>query len=198
MEDESLYVTKCQAGDTAAFGDLYDYYIDKIYRFVYYKTFVKEVAEDITSDVFHRALIKINSFDVKKGVFSAWLYRIARNAVIDYYRSQKFDVPLEDVFEIGTDDRTPETIDALSGLSKVTEYLETLTPKQREIITLRVWEEMSYQEIASVVGGTEDSVKMAFSRGIRDLREKCGDISPIALFLACGAVAETLLFTDFT
>src|SRR3990167_9293693 len=81
MEDESSYVTKCQAGDTVAFGVLYDYYIDKIYRFVYYKTFVKEVAEDITSDVFHKALVKINSFDSSKGVFSAWLYRIARNAL---------------------------------------------------------------------------------------------------------------------
>jgi len=198
MEDESSYVTKCQAGDTVAFGVLYDYYIDKIYRFVYYKTFVKEVAEDITSDVFHKALVKINSFDSSKGVFSAWLYRIARNAVIDYYRSQKFDVPLEDVFEVGAEDRTPESIDALSGLAKVTEYLETLNAKQREIITLRVWEEMSYQEIAAVVGGTEDSVKMAFSRGIRDLREKCGDVSPLTVFLACGAAVESLRFIDFT
>src|SRR3990167_9477777 len=172
MEDESSYVTKCQAGDTVAFGVLYDYYIDKIYRFVYYKTFVKEVAEDITSDVFHKALVKINSFDSSKGVFSAWLYRIARNAVIDYYRSQKFDVPLEDVFEVGAEDRTPESIDALSGLAKVTEYLETLNAKQREIIPLRVWEEMSYQEIAAIVGGTRRQCKDGvFTRYPRPPRE---------------------------
>ncbi len=198
MEDDALYVSRCKAGDTEAFGVLYDRYIDKIYRFVFYKTFVKEVAEDITSDVFHKALQKINSFEADKGVFSAWIYRIARNNVIDYYRSQKGDVPLEDVFDVGFDERTPESLDAIAALDKVHVYLETLSSKQREIITLRVWEELSYREIAEIVGGTEDSVKMAFSRSIRELREKCGPISPLLLFVAVGLTEQALLFHDFT
>lgn len=193
MEDDSLYTARCQLGDTEAFGVLYDRYIDKIYRFVYYKIFVKEVAEDITSDVFHKALLKIGSFDSEKGTFSAWIYRIARNSVIDHYRTNKSEVSIEDVFDVGVDERTAEALDAISDLKKVTTYLETLSAKQREIITLRVWEEMSYKEIAALVGGSEDSVKMAFSRGIRDLREKCGPISILTLFLACVPVS-TLLF----
>ena len=198
MEDDSLYVSRCQEGDIEAFGVLYDRYIDKIYRFVFYKTFVKEVAEDITSDVFHKALQKINSYEADKGVFSAWIYRIARNNVIDYYRSQKGDVPLEDVFDVGFDERTPESLDAIAALDKVNVYLETLSSKQREIITLRVWEELSYREIAEIVGGTEDGVKMAFSRSIRELREKCGPISPLLLFVAVGFSEQALLFHDFT
>ena len=198
MEDDSLYVSRCQEGDTEAFGVLYDRYIDKIYRFVFYKTFVKEVAEDITSDVFHKALQMINSYEADKGVFSAWIYRIARNNVIDYYRSQKGDVPLEDVFDVGFDERTPESLDAIAALDKVNVYLETLSSKQREIITLRVWEELSYREIAEIVGGTEDGVKMAFSRSIRELREKCGPISPLLLFVAVGFSEQALLFHDFT
>ena len=165
---------------------------------IFYKTFVKEVAEDITSDVFHKALQKIQSYDTQKGVFSAWLYRIARNNVIDYYRTQKADVPLEDVFDVGFDERTSESLDAIAALDKVQTYLETLSAKQREIITLRVWEELSYKEIAAIVGGSEDSVKMAFSRSIRDLREKCGPISPLCLFVAKGLLSSTLLFHDFT
>lgn len=198
MEDDALYVSRCKAGDTEAFGVLYDRYIDKIYRFVFYKTFVKEVAEDITSDVFHKALQKIGSYEEDKGVFSAWIYRIARNNVIDYYRSQKGDMPLEDVFDVGFDERTPESLDAIAALDKVQEYLKTLNAKQREIITLRVWEELSYREIAEIVGGTEDGVKMAFSRSIRDLREKCGPISPLLLFAAVGLSYQALLFHDFT
>ncbi len=198
MEDDVLYVNRCKAGDTEAFGVLYDRYIDKIYRFVFYKTFVKEVAEDITSDVFHKALQKINSYEADRGVFSAWIYRIARNNVIDYYRSQKGDVPLEDVFDVGFDERTPESLDAIAALDKVNVYLETLSSKQREIITLRVWEELPYLEIAEIVGGTEDSVKMAFSRSIRELREKCGPISPLLLFVAVGFSEQALLFHDFT
>jgi RNA polymerase sigma-70 factor, ECF subfamily len=197
MDDDSVYTAKVQLGNTDAFGVLYDRYLDKIYRFIYYKTFSKEVAEDLTSDVFHKALTKIGSFDNEKGNFSAWLYRIARNSVIDHYRTKKNDVPIDDTFDVGVDERTPETLDAIAELGHVTKYLETLNAKQREIIMLRVWEEKSYREIAEIVGGTEDAVKMAYSRSIRDLREKCGQVSFGAIFLACG-LAKTLLFHDFS
>jgi RNA polymerase sigma-70 factor (ECF subfamily) len=195
MEDDSVYARACQQGDTNAFGVLYDRYIDKIYRFVYYKVYVKEVSEDIVSDVFHKALQKIKTFDADKGTFSAWIYRIARNSVIDHYRKDKGDVPIDDIFDVGFDERTPESLDAVAALAKVSEYLETLSAKQREIITLRVWEEMSYQEIAAIVGGSEDSVKMAFSRGIRELREKCGPVSPLLIALACTQIAENVTFS---
>ncbi len=166
MKDDAIYVTRCKSGETEAFGVLYDKYLDPIYRFVYYKTFSKEAAEDLTSDVFHKALEKLTTFDQSKGDFSTWLYRIARNRVIDYYRTKKVTDPIDDAFDVGIDERTPETLDAIAALGKVTAYLETLDAKQREIIMLRVWEERSYREIAAIVGGTEDSVKMAFSRSI--------------------------------
>ncbi len=185
MKDDAIYVTRCKSGETEAFGVLYDKYLDPIYRFVYYKTFSKEAAEDLTSDVFHKALEKLTTFDQSKGDFSTWLYRIARNRVIDYYRTKKVTDPIDDAFDVGIDERTPETLDAIAALGKVTAYLETLDAKQREIIMLRVWEERSYREIAAIVGGTEDSVKMAFSRSIRLLREQCGPAALGMLVIAC-------------
>lgn len=197
MDDDSLYLERCQSGETEAFGVLYDRYIDKIYRFVYYKTFSKETAEDITSQVFHKALEKINTYTESKGSFSSWLYRIARNSVIDHYRTSKDDLPLEDVFEVGFDERTPESLDAISALKTIRAYLETLDARQREIIILRVWEEKSYKEIAEIIGGTEAGVKMAFSRGIRELREKCGPVSPWLFMMACSLTAA-LPFNDLS
>lgn len=184
MTDEVTLVKQAKAGDSAAFGLLFDTYYDKIFRFVYYKVFNKEVAEDITSDVFYKALTRLPSFDADKGLFASWLYRIARNAVIDHYRTRHTTETIDDAFDVGVDERTPEILDAIADLNKVGEYLNTLNAKQREIITLRVWEEMSYREIAEIVGGSEDSVKMAFSRGIRELRDKCGPIAVIALLAA--------------
>lgn len=177
-------VRQAKAGDSAAFGLLFDTYYDKIFRFVYYKVFSKELAEDITSDVFYKALTRLPSFDADKGLFASWLYRIARNAVIDHYRTNHTTETIDDAFDIGIDERTPEVLDAIADLNKVSEYLGTLNAKQREIITLRVWEEMSYREIAEIVGGSEDSVKMAFSRGIRELRDNCGPIAVIVLLAA--------------
>jgi len=192
-----MYAARTQSGETEAFGILYDRYLDKIYRFVYYKTFSQETTEDITSQVFQKALEKINSFAADKGSFSSWLYRIARNSVIDHYRTAKNDLSLEDIFEVGVDERTPETIDAISALKTVQNYLETLDARQREIITLRVWEDKSYKEIAEIVGSSEAGVKMAFSRGIRDLREKCGSVSPLMIIIAC-SLASTLRFYDLS
>ncbi len=197
MDDDALYAKRCQNGETEAFGVLYDRYLDHIYRFVYYKTFSKETTEDITSAVFHKALQKINTFAIEKGNFSSWLYRIARNSVIDYYRTKKSDVSLEDVFDVGVDERTPETLDAIAALETVTKYLKTLNAKQREIITLRIWEERSYREIAELVGGTEDSVKMAFSRSIRELREQCGPVALAFVWVAAGALLA-LPFADLS
>lgn len=178
---DSLLVEEFKRGDARAYGVLYDRYLDKIYRFIYYKIWNKETAEDITSDVFHKAFQKIDSFDAGKGTFSAWLYRIARNAVIDYYRTVKKTVDIEDAFDLGEEDRTIEEHDTLLNLGKVRTFMEKLSPRQREIITLRIWEELSYREIAERIGGTEDSTKMAFSRAMKELREKCGPLGLIVL-----------------
>jgi RNA polymerase sigma-70 factor (ECF subfamily) len=192
-KSDAELVLLCQRGESVAFGVLYDRYIEKIYRFIYYKTFSKETAEDITSDVFHKAFERLASFDAEKGTFSAWIYRIARNSVIDHYRTQKRTVPIEDAFDIGEEDHTIEEHDALITLGKVRTFMEKLSPRQREIITLRIWEELSYREIAELIGGTEDSAKMAFSRAMKELREKCG---PMALLYLSTLIIETLPFHE--
>jgi RNA polymerase sigma-70 factor (ECF subfamily) len=181
LSDEQL-IENYRAGDQAAFGVLYDRYVEKIYRFVYYKTFDKEITEDLTSSTFFKALNKIDTLDLSRGTFSSWLYRIARNTIIDHYRSpERATQDIEDIFDLAEDNRTVEELDANAALKTVSTYLKTLTPIQREIVTLRLWEDRSYQEIAAIVGGTEGSVKMAFSRTIRKLREDLGPLAPIAL-----------------
>lgn len=181
MEDNDIiYIERCKDGDGEAFAVLYDRYIDKIYRFVYYKVFEKETTEDIVSEAFYKAFKHIVGYDETKGSFSSWLYRIARNAVIDHYRGKKETANIEDVFESGYSERFSEKLDAKEIFKKISKHLESLSPKQREIIILRVWEDLSYKEIAEITGGSEGSVKMAFLRGIKDIREKFG---PLALAL---------------
>ena len=169
-ETEIQHIQRCQEGNTEEFGPLYDRYIRKIYDFIYFKTMHRETAEDLTSQTFMKALQNIQSFREGAGTFSAWLYRIARNTVIDHYRTRKETRSLEDAWDLGADDETPRDIDTRDRLAAVQASIQQFPAQQREVIMLRVWSELSFKEIAAIVGKSEASCKMAFSRSLAKLR----------------------------
>lgn len=179
LKEELNIVILCQNGQLENFGLLYDEYIEKIYKFIYYKTHHKETAEDLTSKTFMKALEKINTFTDLKGSFAAWLYKIARNTVIDHYRANKYDVNIEDVWDLKDNNDIESNIDIKQKISEVKKYLKDLKSEQREIIIMRIWQNMSYQEIADALGKSEASCKMTFSRAINKLRQEM----PLALFI---------------
>lgn len=170
--DEQKIIVACQNSDTKEFGKLYDEYIRKIYDFIYYKTHHRETAEDLTSQTFMKALEKIGSFDCAKGSFSSWIYQIARNSVIDFYRTKKGDIGIDDIWDLSSDANIERDMDARQKIEKVEGYIGKLKSEQREIIILRVWQGMMYKEIAEITGKSEVSCKMMFSRAIRDLRKE--------------------------
>lgn len=167
------------AGDRQSFGRLYDYYIREIYRFVYYKTHHREIAEDVTADIFLKAWNRIASFDSDKGTFRTWLYAIARSTVIDHYRTEKSASSIDDAWDLPSDHDMAGVLDTALDISRVEPYLAQLSSEQREIIILRLWEDKSYREIAEILGKSEASCKMAFSRSIKTLRE----IMPLSLLI---------------
>jgi len=178
--DEQIAIQKCQKGDLGKFGILYDKYIKKIYDFIYFKTHHKETAEDLTSQTFFKALNKINSFKLEDGFFSAWLFQIARNTVIDHYRTQKYNLDIDEVWDLSDETDIERDIDTKEKLKDVEKYLEKLTREQREVIIMRIWQEMSYKEIAEATGKTEASLKMMYSRTINKLRQEM----PLAIFIS--------------
>lgn len=180
MEEDKDIIANCQIGRLDDFAILYDKYVKKIYSFIFFKTQHKETAEDLVTQVFIKALENINNFNIGKGTFQAWLYQIARNKVIDHYRTMKKDIDIEDVWDLASDSDIERDIDIKNKLADVEEYLKNLKREQREIIIMRVWQGMSYREIAEALGKTEASCKMKFSRAINTLREEM----PLALYIA--------------
>lgn len=180
MSEESSLIKKARQGDRESFGLLYDVYAERIYRFVYVKTQHKETAEDIVSEVFMKAVRSITAFESEKGSFQAWLYRIARNAVIDHYRQKHHDASIEDAWDIPSASDPGRDTELRQSLEKVEAYLAGLPSEQRDIIIMRLWQELSFREIASALGKSEAAAKMAFSRAIGKLR----DGLPAELFLA--------------
>lgn len=179
VNDVSL-MKAVQTGDRASFGLLYDRHIKELYTFIYYKTHHKETAEDITSQVFMKALDKANTYSEAKGTVRGWLYKIARNAVIDHYRTAKPMQDIEDAWDVADTEDVDQNIDVKDKISAVKAYLSQLSADQCDVIIMRLWQEMSYEEIAATLQKSEASCKMSYSRGIKKLK----DIMPLALFVS--------------
>ena len=168
---EEDLIAACQSGDTRAFGELYDAYVRKLYDFIYYKTSRKEIAEDLTSVVFMKALQNIDKYKkTETGSFAGWLYSIARNTIIDHYRSVRPNDNIDDAFDLPHHARIEEHTEASLQIEKIHAYLKTLPSVQRDIILMRVWQELPYKTIAAAVGKTEDNCKVIYSRAIKELR----------------------------
>jgi RNA polymerase sigma-70 factor (ECF subfamily) len=183
MDDSELAdIAACQRGELTHFDPLYVLHVDAVYRYLYRRTLHRETAEDLTSTVFLKALESIRSFDPSKGKLRVWLYRIARNALIDYYRSRKTTVDIEDVWDLAGDEVASLAAEHSFDVKDLHEAMKHLTSDQRDVVLLRVWEGLSYAEIAALTGKTEGNAKVLFSRAIKDLKTHMPALLLLLLF----------------
>ena len=163
-QNDNYLILKATQGESEAFGMLFDKYSDKIYRFIYYKVINKELAEDLTSQCFLKAWEQIFA-GRKIKTFQAWVYRIARNLVVDYYRTrEKEELPL--IYEPRFN---PEETLNPEELEKL---LLSLKNEVREIVILKYIEELSINEIAKIVDKSAGNVRVILHRALKDLQDK--------------------------
>jgi len=176
-------VDKCRKGNLKAFSEIYSHYIKRIYDFVYFKTCHRETAEDLTSQTFMKALEGIVNFDPAKGSVSSWLYRIARNSVIDHYRKKKQMVNIEDIWDLASREDLETDLINREGMERIAESLNSLSPDKRAIVIMRVWQGLSYKEISEIMKRTEAQCKMTFYRAIDKIKKQV-PASVAVLFMA--------------
>jgi RNA polymerase sigma-70 factor (ECF subfamily) len=162
---------RAQQWDEAALAQIYDTYAPAIHRYVYRRTGHVDTAEEITAETFHRFLVALKHGSGPIDYLSAWLYRVAHNLIVDFYRRQPVQEPamLENVVLAGGDQGV-EHLERQMRVDQARAALRQLTPLQQQIITLRFLEELSNEEVARVVERTEGAVKALQHRALNSLR----------------------------
>lgn len=166
-----LLVSQAQAGDTEAYGEIYDLLVDRIYRFIYFKTGKSEEAEDLTEQTFLKAYESLNNFKNQGLPFEAWIFRIARNLVIDHYRSKKRFIDLEEIEELaGNNLPLDEWVGIKITYQAVLEVIKKLPAAYQEIIILKFIEEKENEEISIYLNKPVDQIRVLQSRALKALR----------------------------
>ncbi len=177
LEQEHEYIQQAQK-EPRAFVHLYDHYFPRIHAYIRYRVHSSQDAEDLVADVFFKAIRNLGRFKWRhKGSFAAWLFRIAHNLIVDYYRQHE---RVAFLFESGDELTEPTNRASLPEViltqqetfQQVRALIATLSPRRQEIITLKFFGGLRNREIASILKLDERTVAAHLSRGLRDLQRR--------------------------
>jgi RNA polymerase sigma-70 factor (ECF subfamily) len=177
VDDEAIerFVEAAKDGDPEAFGSLFDHFYGPVHRYVAARVGRPSDAEDLAQLVFVKALEALPRYELRGVPFGGWLFRLARNVVIDHVRTRHEHVTLDVIVQKSTDDGGPDELAVLrQDMDSVAHALRRLTPEQREAIQLRFFAGLSAKEAAVAMGRQEGTVRGLQFRAIAALRRELG------------------------
>jgi RNA polymerase sigma-70 factor (ECF subfamily) len=169
--EERLLVEAAQK-DPARFAELYEINFERVYAFVARRVGDRDAAEDLTSEVFHKALANVRRFEWRGAPFAAWLLRIAANAIADRAQRAERELAIDDPPEVGVDATADVGLEEVERRARLFRLVDRLPADQRRAVAMRFAEEKSIREIAEALGRTEGAVKQLQFRGLQNLREQ--------------------------
>lgn len=166
-----LLIKASQNGDSESFAKIYDVFIEPIYKYIYFKVPAQE-AEDLTETVFLKAWQNVRKYRPGKHSFKAWIFRIAHNTVIDFYRTQKEHLELDDKIEDEKSVSDPKRITKQVLLKeRLHGALKNIPDKQKEVIVLKYINGHDNSEISKIMGKSEGAVRVLQNRALKSLRK---------------------------
>lgn len=172
---ENVAIGTAGASTGEVFGRLYEQYLPGVFQYVNYRVGDRDAAEDLTSDIFSKALTNFSRYDPAKAAFSTWIFSIARNTVIDYYRrrdkEQKLHRKEAESKSLLSSVSPEEDLSRSDETHKLYQCLALLKPNERELVSLKFGGEMTNREIAGITGLSESNVGTILCRTMRKLRD---------------------------
>lgn len=171
MDELSKLIERAQEGDRDAFGQIYNLFYRRIFRYCQFNLGDSNLSQDLCQETFLRAWKALHSFSWQKGgSFQAFLYKIARNLIIDFSRKKK-EFPLKDYQEIQSSEKLDEKTDKEFDKERLNKALLQLKRNERQIIVLRYFEDMTIFEVAKVTGLREGALRVRVHRILKKLKE---------------------------
>lgn len=166
-------IAQAKDGQVEAFGELYQRYLNPIYRYIRIRVAEDNIAEDLTELVFLRAFEALDRYKERGKPFSAFLYKVARNLLVDHYRQQKREVPLEVVDDMAvTEASIDEHVIRSERKVMLQQTMADLRPDYQEVIRLRVILALPTETVALWMGRSEGAVRVLLHRALRAMRER--------------------------
>jgi RNA polymerase sigma-70 factor, ECF subfamily len=153
-----------------AFGELYERYYARVYRYVYHRLANPADSEGITALVFMKALEALPSYQSRRNTFAPWIFRITRNAVIDHYRRRRFQTSIDDLEHRSGESDPAGYVLNCERAEELAALVRHLSDDQREVVLLRFAGDLSFAEIGSVLNKNEPAVRMLLHRGLRKMK----------------------------
>lgn len=170
-------IARAQRYEADAVSELYRLYASRIYRYIVYRVSEPATAEDLLGDVFVSALERLAAYRDQGRPFEAWLYSIAHNKVVDYYRRQRVQraTSLEDGLGAGKLDEPHDAVVRRDEVREAWGAVAQLTDEQQQVVALRFLSGYSTAEVAAQLGKTEGAIKQLQNRALASLRRILGD-----------------------
>lgn len=185
--DIDALVGRAAQGDAEAFAAIYEHFAPRLHRFVLVRVRERADAEDLVQRVFLKMIEALPRYEPRGVPFAAWVFRLARNTVIDFERTRHPHAPLDDIADRPAEGAGPAELAELEAEgAAVRAALETLTPDQQDVVTYRFFAGLSPAEIGALMGRREGSIRALQFRALQALRSRLG---PVPLFATVDAAA---------
>lgn len=173
LPHEADLIRQAKSGNSEAFAQLYDAYLERVYRYIYFRVSDDDTTEDLTSQVFLKAWESLDRYKVSSSPYIAWLYTIARNLVIDYYRTKKESLPLDDAMSVTSEDQPPvEAVEIRLDLETLRDEFQSLTEDQQQVLILKFIDGLPNENIAKMMNRKEGAIRALQMRALQTLSKR--------------------------